>query len=165
MTLIFVDVEATNLSPYSGYMTEFGAVEYVSESSFHGILWESEPHPDNPAQPRITGQQFDAHQVMFNFYNWLMEFETDRLVFVSDNPAYDWQWISYEFDKQLSVNPFGHSGRRIGDFYAGLNNNWYTTSAWKKWRVTPHDHHPVHDALGNVQALKRIVKEYNLELK
>lgn len=165
MTLIFVDVEATSLSPFSGYMTEFGAVEYETEASFHGVFWEAEPHPDNPAQPRITGKQFDAHKVMSNFDQWLAAFKTDRLVFVSDNPAYDWQWMSFGFDKTLGRNPFGHSGRRISDFYAGLNNNWRTTQAWKKWRITEHDHMPVRDALGNVQAFKRIVKEYNLEVK
>lgn len=155
MTLIFVDVEATNLSPFSGHMTEFGAVEYETEASFHGILWEAEPHPDNPAQPRITGKQFDAYKVMYDFDQWLAAFKADRLVFVSDNPAYDFQWINYAFDMTLGWNPFGHSGRRISDFYAGLNN---------KWRITEHDHMPVHDALGNVQAFKRIVKEYGLEL-
>ncbi|WP_066905263.1 hypothetical protein [Millisia brevis] len=43
-----------------------------------------------------------------------------RPIFVSDNPAYDWQWISAVFDTAMQPNPFGHSGRRLGDFYAGL---------------------------------------------
>ncbi len=46
------------------------------------------------------------------------------LVFVSDNPAYDWQWIAGMFDRAGLDNPFGHSGRRISDFWAGLNGDW-----------------------------------------
>ena len=36
---------------------------------------------------------------------------------MSDNPAYDWQWIAGMFDRAAMDNPFGHSGRRIGDFW------------------------------------------------
>jgi hypothetical protein len=43
-----------------------------------------------------------------------------RPVFVSDNPAFDFQWINHGFWHALRGNPFGHSGRRIGDYYAGL---------------------------------------------
>jgi DNA polymerase III epsilon subunit-like protein len=168
MTLIFVDVEATGQSPFSGHMTEFGAVNYDTLDTFHGVLWESEPHPDNPAVSKIIGQQLDGFNVMLRFEDWLEDQCEDyigaRLVFVSDNVAFDWQWINYEFDKHLGFNPFGHSGRRISDFFAGLNNNWRMTQAWKKWRVTKHDHMPVHDALGNVEAFKRIVQEFNLEI-
>ena len=40
-------------------------------------------------------------------------------MFVSDNPAYDFQWINFYFWRYFGMNPFGHSGRRIADFYAG----------------------------------------------
>ena len=35
---------------------------------------------------------------------------------MSDNPAYDFQWINYGFRHALGTNPFGHSGRRISDY-------------------------------------------------
>ena len=54
------------------------------------------------------------------------------------------------------MNPFGHSGRRIADFYAGLVATVYKTQNWKRLRRTKHDHHPVHDALGNAEALIRL---------
>jgi hypothetical protein len=76
---------------------------------------------------------------------------------VSDNPAYDWQWINYGFDKHLGFNPFGHSARRISDFYAGLRGDWDNTQGWKRLRVTPHDHNPVNDAMGNVEAFERLM--------
>jgi hypothetical protein len=53
-------------------------------------------------------------------------------------------------------HPFGHSGRRISDYYAGLTGRFGNTQAWKRLRVTPHNHNPVHDAMGNVEAFRRI---------
>ena len=38
----------------------------------------------------------------------------------------------------------------------GLTGSFANTQAWKRLRVTPHDHHPVHDAQGNVEAFRRI---------
>ncbi len=139
MSLIFVDCEAPFGcgSPAVGDMTEFGAVEYQSEESFHGT---------------------DHSQKTFEkFHAWLLHFERPY-VFVSDNPAYDWQWINFYFWKYFGMNPFGHSARRIGDFYAGLVNDFHNASKWKKLRITKHDHTPVNDALGNVQAFKRMLR-------
>ena len=42
------------------------------------------------------------------------------------------------------------------DFYAGLVGDFRSTQKWKRLRRTKHDHHPVHDALGNAEALIRI---------
>jgi hypothetical protein len=49
------------------------------------------------------------------------------------------------------------TGRRISDFYAGLVGDFRSTQKWKRLRRTKHDHHPVHDALGNAEALIRIL--------
>lgn len=137
-SLIFVDVEAPYgvKSPATGDMTEFGAVEYKTRKSFHGVgCWKT---------------TFDQ------FKEWLAQFEAPY-IFVSDNPAYDYQWINYYFDKHYGENPFGHSARRIGDFYAGLTGNFRNASKWKKLRVTPHDHNPCNDALGNAEAFERML--------
>jgi hypothetical protein len=77
---------------------------------------------------------------------------------VSDNPAYDFQWINFYFWRYLGVNPFGHSGRRIGDFYASLTGDFRSTQSRKRLRRTSHDQHPVHDGLGNAEALIRLLK-------
>lgn len=140
MSLIFVDCEAPLGvgSPSVGDMTEFGAVEYKTHKVFHGTDCSKE-----------TFVAFDK---------WLNEVSKGRPVFVSDNPAYDWQWINFYFWKHFGRNPFGHSARRIGDFYAGLMNDFYKSSQWKHLRVTPHDHNPVHDALGNLEAFDRMLK-------
>lgn len=141
--LIFVDCEGHGPAPTlnSAAKFEFGAVDYTTRKTFHGI----------GATPQ-TFQAFDA---------WLRDLRgvgQERLVFVSDNPAYDWQFINYYCWLYLKDNPFGHSARRISDFYAGLCNDWTKTQEWKKLRVTVHDHNPVHDAMGNVEAFERLLK-------
>ncbi len=72
--------------------------------------------------------------------------------------TFDWQFINYYFHLFLGRNPFGHSARRIGDFYAGLVGDFTNASSWKKLRVTAHDHNPVNDAMGNLEAFERILK-------
>ena len=51
----------------------------------------------------------------------------------------------------LDGNPFGFSGRRIGDLYCGFVND--TWAKWKHLRKTRHSHNPVDDAKGNAEAL------------
>ncbi len=161
MALIFVDTEAFGGAPCVGKLTEFGAVEFKSQESFHGVLWKASPDAINPALSRLDEgavQKSDPERVkvFIDFEKWLYKFD-GRPVFFSDNPAYDFQWINDGFWKYLGRNPFGHSGRRISDFYSGLVGNLYETQGWKSLRVTIHDHNPVHDALGNVEAMKRLL--------
>tara|TARA_B100001250_G_scaffold393475_1_gene396318 strand:- start:19 stop:546 length:528 start_codon:yes stop_codon:yes gene_type:complete len=156
---IFVDVEALGTSPVNGTMTEFGAVHRDTLQTFHGKLFEGTPDPDNPAVP-VVGDRIDTDDnVASRFTTWLKEVcKNDRPVFVSDNVAYDWMWIAGMYDRAGMYNPFGHSGRRISDFWAGLNNNFGETQSWKRFRQTKHDHNPVNDAMGNVEAFEYIVK-------
>ena len=132
---IFVDCEGVDW--VYGRMREFGAVEYESRAVFHG--------------------KDDSYETFKAFADWLTKF-SGRVVLVSDNPAYDAGAMNMLFHKLLGYNPFGHSARRIGDYYAGLVGNWYETQAWKSLRVTKHDHNPVHDAMGNVEAFERLQK-------
>lgn len=156
--LIFVDCEAVGPCPSMGTLTEFGAVEYKSGESFHGRIWYSVPSPENPAIPVIVGNQLQTEKEVFSdFAIWVERVCSGRPTFVSDNPAYDWQWINDGFWRSLGYNPFGFSARRISDFYAGLCNDFSRTQGWKRLRVTKHDHNPVHDALGNVEAVKRLL--------
>lgn len=139
--LIFVDCEAPFGvgAPSTGDMTEFGAVHFDKMETFHG-----------KDCTRETFTEFDK---------WLYQFRGEgQLIFMSDNPAYDWQWINFYFHRYFNRNPFGHSARRIGDFYAGLVGDFRASSKWKRLRVTKHDHNPVHDALGNAEAFRRILK-------
>lgn len=179
--IILVDCEAAGVSPVRGTLTEFGAEDFTTRGSFYGRLWQSTPDPDNPAIPvpdfdagpsplvsidRDTGgaevpvRGIDA--VFQCFAAWVVDVCDDgraRPIFVSDNPAYDWMWVAAGFDVADLPNPFGHSARRIGDFAAGLAERWGASSAWKRQRRTPHDHNPVHDCLGNTEALAVLLAE------
>jgi len=159
MSLIFVDCEAVGLSPRLGQLTEFGAVEYRSKETFHGVIVEGRPSKENPAIPELVGVVDPAQElaVFKQFEEWLKKFK-GRPIFVSDNNGYDYQWINDGFVKTIGYNPFGHSSRRIGDFAAGLKGSFWLGSDWKRLRITKHDHHPVHDAMGNVEAFERLVK-------
>lgn len=150
MSLIFVDVEADFNSPCPGIgpgMSEFGAVEFKTLATFHGHL--SYPLPSI----RYTE---DWRLVFERFAEWLSHFD-GRPTLVSDNPAYDWQWINYHFHHLFGKNPMGFSARRIGDFYAGLVGDIHKSNDWKHLRITKHDHNPVQDAMGNVEAVKRML--------
>ena len=140
--IIVIDCEGHGPAPTlnSDSEFEFGAVDFDTMQSFHGIGG--------------TKETFDA------FQKWLSNIGgNERLTFVSDNPAYDWQFINYYFHKFHGSNPFGWSARRIGDFYAGVCKDWGRATDWKRLRDTAHDHNPVHDAVGNAEALRKILKD------
>lgn len=162
MTIIVVDVEADGPCPGLYSLVCFGAVVLRSKKSFYGQckpLENATWQPEALAVSGFTRQQhecFDSPNVTFiKFYHWVKQF--DRPTFVSDNPAFDWQFVNYYFHKYCTDNPFGFSARRIGDFYAGLKGNFYERQDWKKWRKTKHTHNPVDDAMGNVEALERML--------
>jgi hypothetical protein len=146
-------------------------VEFKSRRTFHGVIIPSDPDPKNPAvpKPREPVETLSLLRretsVFVGFDSWLREVGNDRgNVFWSDNPAFDWQWINDGFLRYIGKNPFGHSARRIGDFYAGLVKDVTAASKWKKFRRTKHDHNPVHDALGNVEAMAHILEEFKITI-
>lgn len=136
--LIFVDTEDANPEPDGWTLREFGAVDFDTRETFHG--------------QDCTRETFEA------FKQWLESLNAERVIFVSDNPAYDWPPIHFYFHRYFGRNPFGHSARRISDFYAGLTGDFRNSQRWKRLRITKHDHHPVNDAMGNVEAFERILK-------
>ena len=160
MGLVFVDCEAWGNCPALGDLTEFGAVAYPSRETFHGVLVASTPDPTTPAVPVPAARVSDdkRREVFTAFDAWLAAKTKGRPIMVSDNPAFDFQWINDGFWRALGRNPLGHSARRISDFYAGLMGDFYKTQDWKRFRVTPHDHNPVHDAIGNVEAFEALLR-------
>ncbi|MFO7937659.1 MAG: hypothetical protein R6V06_08665 [Kiritimatiellia bacterium] len=101
---------------------------------------------------------------MWLFAEWIKEVSDGRPIFISDNPAFDWQWINYYFHEFLGRNPFGHSARRIGDLYCGMVKDARKNRDWKrKYRKTKHTHNPVDDATGNAEALLAM-KELGLKI-
>jgi DNA polymerase III epsilon subunit-like protein len=169
MSLIVVDVESDGPIPNKYSMVCFGAVivEPTLSKTFYG---ETKPVselwiPESLAISNISREEHktfdDPKEVMENFANWINLNSTGRPIFISDNLAYDWQFINYYFHYYLGKNPFGFSGRRIGDLYCGMMKDSF--AKWKFLRKTTHDHNPVNDAKGNAEALLRM-KEMGLKL-
>jgi len=171
MSFIIVDVEVDGPIPAEYSMVCFGAVLF-DEGLDKTVYGQARPVSDrfNPEALALSGFSREQHlkfdepkAVMENFATWLEENSKGRPVFVSDNLAFDWQFINYYFHRFLGYNPFGFSGRRIGDLYAGLVKDAYKATEWKKYRVTQHRHNPVDGARGNVEALRKF-KELGLKI-
>ncbi len=171
MSYVVVDVESDGPIPVEFSMVCFGAVAFDErlDKTFYG---RTRPISDrfDPEALAVSGFSREQHMgfddpkiVMANFANSLAEHTKGRPVFVSDNVAFDWQFINYYFHRYLGRNPFGFSGRRIGDLYAGLVRDASKATEWKKYRVTVHTHNPVDDARGNAEALKKF-KELGLKI-
>jgi hypothetical protein len=162
---IVVDVEADGPIPNEYSMVSFGAVivDQKLDKTFYG---EVKPVSDKwiPEALAVSNISREKHlsfrepvEVMAEFAKWIEENnKSGRPIFISDNPAFDWQWINYYFHKYYGKNPFGFSARRIGDLYCGLVKD--SRAAWKHLRDTKHTHHPVDDARGNAEALLKIQK-------
>lgn len=170
MSFFVVDVESDGPVPPKFSMVCFGAVlvEPGLNRTFYGKTRPISQHWDAAALS-ISGFSRQEHQgfddpahVFSDFAQWIEHNSKGRPIFVSDNVAYDWQWINYYFHIYLDRNPFGYSGRRLGDLYCGLVKD--SSAQWKHLRKTIHDHHPVNDAIGNAEVLLQL-KEMGLKIR
>jgi DNA polymerase III epsilon subunit-like protein len=174
MSLFVVDVEADGPCPGLYSMISFGAVRVDAglKTTFYGTVRpiSEKFDPESLAVSKISRDQhltfLDPAAEMQRFAHWIRAHSTGkRAIFVSDNPAFDWSFVNYYFHAFTGSNPFGHSARRIGDFYAGLVRNWSVSShRWRKYGTTKHTHHPVMDAMRCAEALLAVAKEYNIDL-
>jgi len=171
MSYVVVDVESDGPIPAEFSMVCFGAVVFDDrlDRTFYG---RTRPISDQFVPEALAVSSFSREQhmafddpkaVMENFAAWLDQHSKGGPIFVSDNLAFDWQFINYYFHRFRGRNPFGFSGRRIGDLYAGLVKDASKATEWKKYRVTAHTHNPVDDAKGNAEALKKF-KEFGLRI-
>lgn len=174
MSYFSVDVESDGDTPMLYSMISFGAV-LISDPSktFYGKvkpisdIWR----PDALAISKISREEHeqydDPETVMLAFKEWLNQVNVHgRPTLISDNPAYDWQWINGYLHKYTGSNPFGFSARRIGDLYCGLLKDASKNRYWKQlYRKTKHTHHPVDDAMGNAEAMIALRDKLNLRIK
>ncbi|BBX82192.1 hypothetical protein [Mycolicibacterium aubagnense] len=180
-----LDVEATSHTPMSGVMTEFALVHVITGASFYGHLYRAQPDPENPVRP-VVERGADGIPIIDPYWivngkdsenatsgetlrdlaqalsDWVERLGPPRRILVSDNNGYDAMWLNCFTDSEIRRVLFGHSSRRIGDFYAGTRGKWSQQSAWKRLRRTPHTHHPLDDARGNVEALQTVLRNNNL---
>jgi hypothetical protein len=132
-----------------------GRGQWQRQEMFHGVLHDSEPDPASPALSVLTGRATTPPRYSAASRPGSTAWAKDprlrqrqpRVRLPLDQPRFlarPWR------------NPFGHSGRRIGDYYAGLVGDFRRGQDWQRFRVTPHDHKPVNDAMGNVEAFETI---------
>jgi DNA polymerase III epsilon subunit-like protein len=105
MSYVIVDIESDGPIPAEFSMVCFGAVtlDGSADESFYG---RTKPISDrfNPDALAISGFSREQHlgfddpkAVMETFVTWLDKRCDGRPVVVSDNLAFDWQFINYEF--------------------------------------------------------------------
>lgn len=161
-----LDVEADG--PCAGLysMLSFGLVPLAApERGFYTTLAPITDRFEESALAvcRWTRQQTlgftPAEDAMAAFGRWFaQEPVTGRPVIWSDNPAFDWQFFNHYCHRFTGGNPFGHSARRIGDYWAGLQGNPRDTQRWKALITEPHTHNALEDARGNAGALVQILR-------
>lgn len=159
MPYVMVDVESDGPIPGDYSMICFGAVvvEPALTRTFYGEL---RPISDKfvPEALAVSGfsreecMQFsDPVVVMRAFRDWLGENCRGRMMFISDNNGFDWQFINWYFHHFLGANPFGFSSTNLGSLYKGMQKDTFVN--FKHLRKTRHTHQPVDDAMGNAEAL------------
>lgn len=164
---IIVDCEASGPCIGCGDLIQFAAIAESGETFVSTKFRPTTEKYDQGAYTAIglTRKEHEAYTGEFaseadRFAKWLNQF--DRCTFWSDNPAFDWQWINWIFHYHEIKNPFGFSARRIGDLFAGLLQDIYNTTSWKKFRKTKHTHDPLDDARGNMEAFQFIRKNWKV---
>lgn len=161
MSWFVVDVEADGPIPGPYSMVSFGAVrvdEELATTFFGEVAPISQAWiPGALAVSRVTREQHLAYRspqiVMQEFATWVGLHSKGRPIFCSDNLAFDWMFTHWYFINFTGTDPFGHSGRRIGDLFAGMQRDARHSSRWRALRHTRHTHHPVDDAKGVAEAL------------
>lgn len=170
MSFFVIDVESDGQIIGKHSMVCFGAVKLTPalDTTFYG---KTKPISKEyvPSALAVSGFSREEHETfpdpfitMDEFAKWLEENTVGRPILISDNNGYDASWINYYFHVYHHGNPFGWSSRRIGDLICGAKHDlWYN---WKHMRKSPHNHHPVSDAMGNAEALLTFFKEYDIKI-
>lgn len=164
MSYVMVDIEADGPIPGDYSMVSLGAVivEPSLSRTFHGQLrpiserWIPEALAVSGQSREETLAFEEPAAVMRRFAEWLARQCPQRMIFISDNNGFDWQFVNWYFHHFLGKNPFGHSSQNLGSLYKGLMKDAFAN--FKHLRKTRHTHHPVDDARGNAEALLEMKK-------
>jgi len=173
MSFFIIDVEADGVIPPKYSMISLGAVKITEDINTSPVFYqEIKPISEswNPESLAISGftreetLNFEDPKIaMQRFYDWIKDNNKNgRPVFISDNNSFDFGWVNWYFHNFIGENPFGWSSRRIGDFYAGLTNDWY--AKWKHLRKTAHTHNALDDAIANATAFLEIIKTHDIKI-
>ena len=159
MPYVMVDVEANGPIPGDYSMVCFGAVIVEPEvnRTFYGKV---KPISETYIPEALAVSGFsrddclgfdDPRTVMKEFAAWIASNCKGRIMFISDNNGFDWQFINWYFHHFIGKNPFGFNSTNLGSLYKGLQKDTFVN--FKHLRKTKHTHNPVDDARGNAEAL------------
>lgn len=175
MSWIVVDVESDGPCPGLYSMTEIGAIvvrEDRPADVMPGFYGKLRPISDMYMQEALdvcgrTREETisfpNPETTMREFAEWLAKHSEGRPMFISDNNGFDYQFVNYYFWRFLGHNPFGHSSMNLGSLYKGLVAD--TFQSFKYLRETVHDHNPLNDSRGNVEALLKMKEKFGLKIK
>lgn len=161
MSLVAIDIEADGPCPGEFSMLSFGAV-MVREGLEDTFYQELKPWTTRFQQEAMDVNGLDREKLfetgmepaeaMSAFEFWLLSKTVGRPVMISDNPAYDFQFVNYYFWFFLNRNPLGWSARRLPDIWSGMQGNAYQTREWNQYSITEHTHNALDDAMGVAEA-------------
>ena len=171
MPYFMIDVESDGPIPGDYSMVCFGAVivEPGLSRTFYGRLRPISERFD-PQALAVSGFSREETlafpepaEVMHEFVAWIRREARGRVIFISDNNGFDWQFVNWYLHHFVGKNPFGHSSTNLGSLYKGLVRD--TARNFKHLRRTKHTHHPVDDATGNAEALLAMTAEMGLKIR
>jgi len=170
MSWIMVDIESDGPIPGDYSMIEIGAV-IVDDRLSTTFYSQIKPISDNYKTEALSVSGYsredtlsfrNPEEVMMDFKSWILQNSTGKPLFVSDNNGFDWMFVCWYFHHFIGENPFGYSSTNLGSLYKGIVRN--TFENFKHLRETEHTHNPLDDAIGNAEALLRIIKTYDLKI-
>ena len=169
---ISIDCEVDGPAPPAlGSMFWFGAVvvEPGLKNTFDGKLRPISPYfePARLAVSKLTRDETllfpEPEIVMPLFAKWVHSVSVNRRPeLISDNNGFDWGMMNYYLWKYAGENPLGHTSQNINSLYKGHQHNIY--SSFKHLVKTPHDHNPVHDAIGHAEAFLAFASELKIQI-
>jgi len=171
MSYVMVDIEADGPIPGDYSMVCLGAVlvEPALDRTFRARLrpisarWDPDALKVSGFSREETLGFDDPHEAMLKFDSWLKQNARERMLFISDNNGFDWQFVNWYFHHFLGRNPFGFSSTNLGSLYKGLVKD--TLQSFKHLRKTRHTHDPVDDAMGNAEALLHMKDVMGLKIR
>lgn len=171
MPYVMVDIEADGPIPGDYSMVCLGAVivEPGLGRTFRTRLrpisehWQADALKVSGFSREETLGFDEPREAMLRFDAWLKEHARERILFVSDNNGFDWQFVNWYFHHFLNRNPFGFSSTNLGSLYKGMVKDMH--QSFKHLRKTPHTHDPVDDARGNAEALLHMRDVLGLKIK
>lgn len=165
---VMVDVESDGPIPGDYSMVSFGAVLVTPAPQpwhYSGVLnpisekWDSQALAiSGISRDEMLKRGEDPKLAMEKFELWIHQHVPKKPIFISDNNGFDWGYINWYFHHFLGRNPFGYSSQNLNSIYKGMQRDYY--ASFKHLRKTPHTHHPVDDARGNVEALLCMLQEF-----